>query len=409
MMPKLVFTWRTSRPKHLEESIERLDNSITASLRLLVAGDGPGFGSFQLLLSSLPVNMGGLGISLAADLAKFTYAASVFSTLHLQNSILGALPAVIPENFKDSMDSFSSSIFPGLTDSASELSTKLMLPHSKLQNKMAHIFFEAKRASILNHDYILDKSLSVQRSFRAILSSTVEPVASSWLFAIPNAGLMQKMTGPEFRAVLAYRLLMPQYSSKQFCQCTNCVKPMDTYGYHVLNCSGKRFDRHETVRDALLYLANKAGFHAEKKANVTCLGPDPFRLHLLKPADILMDGDDFPKDCVDITVVCPLAANINADIMIGKKVEESERKKYSKHKSACEDSSYGFKAFAVDVFGVIAKRSRELLDRVTNSMVSNSGYPPWLAKAISHRRISIAIQIGVARQVVGQKPLVSHH
>jgi hypothetical protein len=263
---------------------------------------------------------------------------------------------------------------------------------------MAQIFYDNKKQKIQSHAYIVSKPIEVQICFRAVLSSITQPVASAWLLALPNAGMLQQMSAPEFQVAISYRLLIPQFPADQSCQCTGCKKKLDIYGYHTFN-HGHLFARHQIVRDALHYLAGKAGFHPRRDAQVYCLGMSGTKL---RPADILMSGDDYAEDCIDVTVVSPIPSTITSEIKIGNKVEASELAKYRKHELACENAAYGFKAFAVDVFGVIAKRSLHLLHRIRNSMVRSSGYPDWLATAVCYRRISIAVQIAVARRTVAQ-------
>jgi hypothetical protein len=115
---------------------------------------------------------------------------------------------------------------------------------------------------------------------------------------------------------------------------------------------------------------------------------------------LLIAGDDFDQDCVDVTVVSPLVTNNQPEIVVGKKAEEAEKKKYQKHQVACENAGYGFKAFAVDVFGVLAPDSLKLLRRVISRLIRESDYPEYMASSISFRRISFSVQLGVARQFV---------
>jgi hypothetical protein len=396
MMPKLVFTWRTMHPIFLEDAINTLDSSIMDTLRLISVGDGPSFGDFQLSLASLPISKGGLGILLASDVANYTFASSVMDTLSLQNSILGRATSFLPQKYKFAVDTFTTKLFPDNPVQAADISTKIMMPLKNTQKFMAQLFFDSKKQKLLSHVYITTKSIEVQRCFRAVLSSIIQPVASAWLFAMPNYGMMQKMSPSEFHSAISYRLLIPQFTADQNCLCTGCHKKLDIYGYHPLN-HGNLFARHQTVRDALYDLASKAGFHPRKDAEVFCLGMNGARQ---RPADILMSGDDYAEDCIDVTVVSPLPATITAEIKIGQKVEAAELAKYRKHELACENASYGFRAFAVDVFGVFAKRSLNLLHRIRNSLMRKTGYPEWLATAVCYRRISIAVQIAVARRVV---------
>ena len=76
------------------------------------------------------------------------------------------------------------------------------------------------------------------------------------------------------------------------------------------------------------------------------------------------------------------------------------KKKYTKHLAARESAGYGFKAFAIDVFGVMAKESSKLLQRIISKLVREMSYPVYRATALVLRRVSFAVQLGVARNVI---------
>jgi hypothetical protein len=59
-----------------------------------------------------------------------------------------------------------------------------------------------------------------------------------------------------------------------------------------------------------------------------------------------------------------------------------------------------FHAFAIDVFGVMAKKSYKLLQRIISSYSRMTAFPIYKASAICLRRISFAVQLGVARQAI---------
>jgi hypothetical protein len=407
LMPKLMYCWRTTHPLNLGSAAQGLDKVVASTLREIVVSGGPHFGEFQLSLSTLPVAMGGLGIPLPSDVASYAYTASMLSSMSLQNDILGVQRDFIPQFVRELVDDFAATVFPSDPDQALKLSLETIAPQSKHQLSMAHVFFAAKRSVILKHRYITRASADMRRRFQVVLDSAAEPVASAWLFALPNAGMNQRMTPSEFQVSLKFRLLIPQFPQGHQCQCTRCTVIMDIYGYHALICRGKqRFERHQTVRDALYDLAVMARFTPVKDATVRCLGRSSRTglTHAFRPADILLAGDDFEQDCVDVTVVCPFTTTMTggAPLVIGKKVNDSEEEKYRKNLEACENASYGFKAFAIDVFGVTGTRSLQLLYRIRNAIVRTSGQPMRKATAICHRRISISVQKGVARQVLTQ-------
>jgi hypothetical protein len=406
-MPKLTYCWRTTHQRSLGSAATLLDKTIESTLRDIVVAGGPHFGDFQLSLSTLPVSMGGLGIFLASDVAAYAYTASILSSMSLQNDILRIQRDFIPPPVLTIVDEFATSIYPKDPDKALKLSSETMAPQSKHQHSMAHVFYTAKRSLLLKHDFFVRSSVDMRRRFQVILDSAAQPVASAWLFAIPNSGMNQRLTALEFQVAASFRLLIPQFPSGQSCNRPTCTVSMDVFGYHSAICHGReRFARHQNVRDALSDLASMARFSPINDANVKCLGFDPYsrQTHGYRPADILMAGDSFERDCVDVTVVCPFATSMTggAPIPIGKKVNAAEADKYRKHEEACKNASFGFKAFAIDVFGVTATRSLELLYRIRNAIVRTTGTSMGTATAICHRRISIALQRSVARQVLAQ-------
>jgi hypothetical protein len=349
--------------------------------------------------------MGGLGIFLPSDVASYAYPASLLSSLPLQNALLEIQQEHVPQFVRDLVDDFAETVYPSDPDLALELSQETLQPQSKHQMTMAHVFFTAKRKVLLDHDYVRRQSAEVRRRFRYVLDSAAEPMGSSWLFALPNAGMNQRMAPREFQVSLSFRLLMPQFPQGHRCQCKGCTRGMDEHGYHTLFCRGKVIDRHQTVRDALYELAVMAGFNPEKDAKVYCLGYQS--ASQLRPADLKIsgDGDPFVFDCVDVTVVSPFSSTEprTGDLVMGKKANDAEEQKYLKYEEACRNASLGFKAFSIEVFGALGKRSMELLNRIRKAIV-RSGHAEKKATAICYRKISIALQRGIVRQVLDQFP-----
>jgi hypothetical protein len=415
-MPKLVYAWRTTPPDMLQEAAALFEGEIIEALRWIVVADGPHFSGFHRRLATLPVSLGGLGISLPSDSLQFAFFSSFLSSLPLQNRILG-LPAVteltvesLPLLVSQQLNSFATHV---ATDNSSpaDIVTKVLvqassslrdpaLPSPKLQLLNARKYYEFEHGKLLRHRHILSKDPETQHRFRAVLDSNSNARASAWLFALPNAGLSQQMSPLEFQAAVSFRLLLPQFSHGTFCNQRTCTAAMDVYGYHSLVCRGHLLPRHNTVRDALYDLLVRARFNPTKDAPVTCLGHQSGRPTALRPADILMSGDDFDNDCVDVTVVSPLVTNNQRAVIVGKAARDAEGMKVRKHSLPCEQAGFGFKAFAVDVFGVLSPDSAKLLDRVKSRMVRETCCAEYKAAAICFRRISFAVQLGVARQLI---------
>jgi len=418
-MTKLMYCWRTMPPDSIRQLAIDFRLELFEALRTITVAQGPHFGNFQFDLCSLPIHASGLGIHCPLDLLSFAYSASYLSSLRHQqhildftiptNSTISAL--VIPPLVIAQLDDFTNNTtIDGNPIARQELFDKIlnqgtqpidhMLPHHNLQNFMARVFYDSKRSRLLSHSYITAKEPRTQRRFLTILESNASFGASSWLLALPNGGMQQRMTPLEFQAAISYRLLMPQFSQQSKCFQNKCVSVMDIYGFHGLVCRGHLLPRHNLVRDALFDLCLKAQFAPIKDAPVTCLGTNHNgQLTAFRPADLQISGDDFSYNCVDITVVSPIKSH-HDQTEVGKCVEIAELAKFNKHSVSCEQAGYGFEAFAIDVFGVMAKKSYKLLQRIISSYSRMTAFPIYKASAICLRRISFAVQLGVARQAI---------
>ena len=401
-MPKLVYSWRTTPPEFLSEQAPRFDQEVLDALRWIVVGDGAHFNSFSRRLATLPVTLGGLGIQLPSDLRKFTFVASALSSFHLQQAILGSPAPPTRQDMPDDLDhyldvavqSISVADAPALREKVLQQtfdSDHANVPHFNTQLFLARAFSESTQERLFHHAFITSKPIADQRRFRGIIKSNCHPGASAWLFAMPNHGLRQRMTPLEFQSAACLRLLIPQFARNAPCQQNSCSALMDPYGYHALVCRGHQLPRHNTVRDALFDLMKFGRFEPKRDAPVTCLGYRSDRPTQLKPADLLMAGEDYEHDCVDVTVVSPLVTNNQAEIVVGHSAQQAERRKHEKHAAACEAAGFGFLAFAVDVFGVLAPEAKELLKRVYQKIIRETGMAPHKAISICQRRISISV------------------
>jgi hypothetical protein len=345
----------------------------------------------------LPVSDSGLGIYNPADICSFSYIASVSQTSELQNLIVNNPKIGLPEEYhrccRIFIDSFNNK-------------ENINLPQYT-QKQLARIFFKVKRESVLRDKYITMQNIELQQRFLAILESVRQPHASAYLFVIPNPVLNQVFLPKEFRAIMALRLLIPIFSGILICNKEKCVSLMDPHGYHAVNCRGSHFARHELVVDALHYLCFEAEFHPKRKAFVKCLGHSLRKfsstITAYRPADILLEWDfSIRKTCVDVTIVSPIKSNMPEKFIAGKDANLAEDRKYFKHESACREAGYDFIAFAADVFGVLAPEANRLLKRITTLLQAIKNYSKHVAKNIVYRKISFAIHLGVARQLVNR-------
>ena len=62
--------------------------------------------------------------------------------------------------------------------------------------------------------------------------------------------------------------------------------------------------------------------------------------HLYRPGDIQIDGIDFPKMLVDITVVSPFCTNAPAVFTVGQAAQQAEDKKMETYFVDCRAAQY---------------------------------------------------------------------
>ncbi|XP_026442067.1 uncharacterized protein LOC113341381 [Papaver somniferum] len=86
---RLYFAMRTTNPAALQSATALFDDHLLKYLRLLITGDGAGFGPLHQRLSTLPIKDGGLGIYTMADTSAYCYLASQCQTTSVQKVILG--------------------------------------------------------------------------------------------------------------------------------------------------------------------------------------------------------------------------------------------------------------------------------------------------------------------------------
>jgi len=102
-------------------------------------------------------------------------------------------------------------------------------------------------------------------------------------------------------------------------------------------------------------------------------------------------------------VVSPLVSKNQPVVKPGKKAQKAEDEKIKKHLVACHEAGYGFKPFSIDIFGLMGKETTTLFTRLINSIARCNGFDLWKATAIAQRKICIAVQIGVAKQLLAAR------
>jgi hypothetical protein len=106
--------------------------------------------------------------------------------------------------------------------------------------------------------------------------------------------------------------------------------------------------------------------------------------------------------CIDVTIVSSLT-NSRVTEPLGAPVILAATKKIEKNKEACRLSGMDFMPFAMDTTGLIEREAAELLERLAYQYAERQSKSYAEAISILRRRISFAVQLGVARQLVSAK------
>jgi hypothetical protein len=425
-MPKLVYTWRTVRPGLLPiEDVSQFQTDLLGVLRGILVANGPGFGEFQRRLASLPVALGGAGIHAPLDVMRYAFIASFIASFGLQKRIAQRRDWELPSYIRSKVYEFVTSVCPSdrrrcdhevgqflhwkspehyVSGAVRPTSKFHSTPHQQLQHLMAWMYAEKERAALLTHPFIQSCSTREAARIKTVLDSNLEMSASAWVFCMPNEAYGQRMTPLEHVKAWGQRLIIEQCTEGASCRQNKCKYKRDRFSHHSGACVGHGLPRHNGVRDALSGILDLAGFRPVNDAAVTCLGAQDERL---RPADILIAGDGTAGVCVDVTIVSPLSPQApRAQEAVGAMAAKAEADKKVKHGEACRAAGFEFRAFAADVCGVLAPEAHGLLLRIIDRLMHEFGYPRYKAAAICYRRISIAIQIGVARQVLASRAVV---
>ncbi len=408
-MVKLNYCWRTTSPLFLDKASAVMTKVLQDALRRIVVNNVTKFGDFQLQLSSLPLRLGGLGITLPTDLLHYAYISSSRDSSALQSKIFPIL-CDNSESLQQFLQNYISCLSPSLKNKFT-FSNVDQLPLYNNQRLLAAFYFSSKHNILMGHPYLqrADYQQFVTQ-FKLILQSTSarhNTLASQWLLAMPNPGLGQVMNADEFRAALGLRLLIPFSKQLQACPNGNCGHTLDMFGYHALSCistNSQTFARHKVVQKALYDFAHVADYNPIQDAHVYCLGwTERGGIRRQRPADLLVDGHDSNvRTCVDVTVVSPLSASKSRTkdgTEVGYLVKKAARDKREKHEGPCNLAAYDFLPFAVDVCGIVESSGSLLLRRFATRYSTRLSLPYSYALSLCRRRISLAIQLGVARQL----------
>jgi hypothetical protein len=374
-----------------------LRKELQSSLRTCLTGNAPGFGEFAYTMASLPNSKGGFGVTDPSTLEQYAFISMFISTNEEQSILFPQLSTEFPPVVEDLINHYCEN-FP-LTDRES-IKELIKLPHKNKQKQLAMLLNSEIRSSTIRDWKLNNEDDPYFHQKVLVLESATIPFTSLWQRVLPNKGLKQTMTNSEFNTICKMQLLIPIMKGDI---CVECGKKADPMGYHRVTCTGTcnaNHERHQIAVHAYNAVAMVAGLHTVIDAPVKCLG---LKNGVVRPADLLVDGDNNIRMCADITIVSPFLAAVTGPFQVGKAATDAERRKYKKNSEPCELASYDFMACAADVLGVIPDTTYSFIKRSAKAYSARSGKPYADCLSICCKRISFSIRLGVARQLTASK------
>lgn len=185
---RLYFTLRTTKPQVLEAATSHFDQHLFQYLRLLITGDGAGFGPLQQRITTLPIKDGGLGVYIMEDTGQFGYLASCIKTQSIHDIILRYVDTTTPSpNFQFALDKYVQVC--GLTPTFTINNTA---PHP-MKTLAARYFDVIKRE--------LPTKFTMSERDAVLWQSNKLKHAMDYLKAVPIAGLNHTIGPRHFRVI----------------------------------------------------------------------------------------------------------------------------------------------------------------------------------------------------------------
>ena len=301
-LPKISFTLRTTDTSGMSEILADFDRVTREGLTRIL---GAPLSHQAWQQAKLPTKFGGMGVRGAEDHAPAAFAASVFDSQSLSQSLLSE-PLLLEGN---DADEGAARVLPPRALAALCVTLGENITEEELigirQRKLG------EKVDQHLHRRLLDDLDEAEQREKARLSSLTLPHAGDWLNVAPLKTLGLHLRSAEFVLVAKYRLGIPVFARDG--PCPACLRPSDALGDHAMCCGfgGERISRHNHLRDALHETAVAAGLGPVKEGRALLPGDDR------RPADILVPNWAGGRDAaMDVTVVTPLQAATVAEAAV---------------------------------------------------------------------------------------------
>ena len=241
-IPKLQYILRTSQAYTEEDILQEIDNTIRDAVTSITNVDLQQQAWAQ---ASLPVNLGGLGIRKATDIALPAFISSFISTKDLVASILSSQTGQVHNGLSVDEEVLTAAINAWKGDS------DLVEPQGTSRGKQKAwdtIIAKATQESLLN---------DANQLARARLLAAARPESGLWLHAIPCPRMGTHLSPDTLKVAIALRV-GAQVCYPLICACGS---PIDAGGLHALACFRNPgcIPRHSALNDVIQRALRSAG------------------------------------------------------------------------------------------------------------------------------------------------------
>ena len=277
--PKMVFTMRTTPTETIENVLKKFDSNQRETLAKSIGGDISDKAWEQ---ATLPIKMGGLGLTSVEKIAPAAFIGSIMDSADLQN--------IIAKNQKT--DSRFLELKQKFIEEHYEFPEGLPKPQSFLTEQIHQRSFEKLKEKAINHE-------------KARLFSVAAEESGAFLTVTPIKGLDLWLPSQVFASSVRYRLGMIQFDKESTCPACN-KGTLDVLGDHATFCNAA--DRNERHNEIVRLLASEL-------AHIRCqpqTEPKQLILKDNKRPDILIKSWNGQPTALDITIVSPVTnSNVN--------------------------------------------------------------------------------------------------
>jgi hypothetical protein len=386
-VPRMGYAIRCCSPEAIGDTLGRFDDLLSTQLEAIIASP---LTPQARRLASLPIRLGGLGISEVGRVAAPAFIASVLSTRSLQNQILARSDLPVP-GFDAAVRSYTgdNNIDPR------EFLQQIALHQEFSQKELCDVVHQTSLDSILNSSSIRNQ---------AAIRSNGGRHAGAFLLAVPNPQLNLRIESDTFRVLTRKRLCLPVYSptnSRSICpECKSAA--LDAYGDHAEICpfSSDRVSRHNIIRDILGNDFAAAGCPIRKEVQVL-----PASQQI--PADLYCPIWSRGRPAAfDVTITSPVQGSLIAGAAKeqGFAARQAEHRKEAKYFEACRDNGVEFIPISVESGGTWGNHALKCFKILIERLAHRTGKPRSQQARYFYQRLSIALQRCIGNTLLRRAP-----